>query len=77
MEGGFIDNDALFNVRGAQADVWVVRDQRLQRQTLQLGLRSSTKSEVLRGLKAGDQVLRDPNQGQDAQRVRIEQVSQD
>lgn len=72
-----IDNDALFNVRGAQADVWVVRDQRLQRQTLQLGLRSSTKSEVLRGLKAGDQVLRDPNQGQDAQRVRIEQVSQD
>lgn len=72
-----INNDALFNVRGEKADVWQVRDHRLQRQTLELGLKSSTQTEVLRGLNAGDQVLRDPNQGKEAQRVRIEQVSED
>lgn len=72
-----IDNDALLNIRGQQAEVWVVRDQKLQRQAVKLGLKSTTQSEVLGGLKVGDQILRDPNQGKEAQRVRIEQVSKD
>lgn len=72
-----IDNDALLNIRGQQAEVWVVRDQKLQRQAVKLGLKSTTQSEVLGGLKVGDQILRDPNQGKEAKRVRIEQVSKD
>lgn len=72
-----INNDALLNIRGQQAEVWVVRDQKLQRQAVKLGLKSSTQSEVIGGLKVGDQILRDPNQGQEAQHVRIEQVSKD
>ena len=72
-----INNDALLNIRGQQAEVWVVRDQKLQRQAVKLGLKSTIQSEILGGLKVGDQILRDPNQGQEAQRVRIEQVSKD
>ncbi len=72
-----INNDALLNIRGQQAEVWVVRDQKLQRQAVKLGLKSTIQSEIIGGLKVGDQILRDPNQGQEAQRVRIEQVSKD
>ena len=72
-----IHNDAVFDIKGNNASVWVVRDNRLYRQAIQFGLKSATQVEVLKGLTAGDQVLQDPTLGQAEQHVRIEQVKKD
>lgn len=72
-----INNDALFDIKGNKANVWVVRDHKLYRQNVQFGLKSATQVEILKGLKEGDQVLQDPAQGKLEQRVRIEQVEKD
>lgn len=72
-----INNDALFDIKGNTANVWVVRDHKLYRQNVQFGLKSATQVEILKGLKEGDQVLQDPAQGKLEQRVRIEQVEKD
>ena len=72
-----ISNDALFDIKGNNAHVWVVRNNQLDRQNVEFGLKSATQVEILKGLKPGDQVLQDPTQGKLQQRVRIEQVEQD
>ncbi len=72
-----INNDALFDIKGNHANVWVVRDHKLYRQNVEFGLKSATQVEILKGLKEGDQVLQDPAQGKLEQRVRIEQVEKD
>lgn len=72
-----INNDALFDIKGNKANVWLVRDHKLYRQNVEFGLKSATQVEILKGLKEGDQVLQDPAQGKLEQRVRIEQVEKD
>lgn len=52
-----IPNDALLDVAAEQASVWLVREGRARRVSVRLGLRSSTLTEVVDGLSAGDWVL--------------------
>src|SRR5690606_27369459 len=52
-----IANDALSNIKGNKAVVVLVRDRKIQRQPVTLGLRGLAMSEVTSGLRAGDQVL--------------------
>ena len=67
-----IPNDALGKVQGDQATVLLVRDSKIQRQKVQLGLRGLAMSEVISGLKAGDQVLSDATSAlKDGTRVRF------
>jgi len=74
-----VPNDALLDARAGstQASVLRVRDGRVQRSPVRLGLRGLAVSEVLGGLEAGDQVLAAgalaPDQlPEDGDRVRIE-----
>ena len=55
-----VPNDALADVQGEQAQVMVLREGRVYRQQVTLGLRGLAMSEVLSGLAAGDRVLADP-----------------
>ena len=67
-----VPNDALGKVQGNQAIVLLVRDSKIQRQKVQLGLRGLAMSEVISGLKAGDQVLSDATSAlKDGTRVRF------
>ena len=67
-----VPNDALGKVQGNQATVLLVRDSKIQRQKVQLGLRGLAMSEVISGLKAGDQVLSDATSTlKDCTRVRF------
>lgn len=69
-----IPNDALADVQVDQARVWVVREGRVQRQEVTLGLRGLAMSEVLDGLRAGDRVLADPTASlAEGSRVRFNQ----
>jgi HlyD family secretion protein len=52
-----LPNDALHDVQGNRAAVLRVRDGRVARVPVQLGLRSSTQSEIRAGLAVGDVVL--------------------
>lgn len=52
-----IPNDALSGIKGNKAVVLMVRDGKIQRQQVSLGLRGLAMSEVISGLGAGDQVL--------------------
>jgi HlyD family secretion protein len=54
-----VPNDALISVQGNQAQVLAVRDSKVQRQSVTLGLRGLAMSEILTGLDAGDRVLAD------------------
>lgn len=54
-----VPNDALENIQGNKAVVLLVRDGKIQRQQVTLGLRGLGMSEVLAGLKVGDHVLAD------------------
>lgn len=65
-----LPNDALIDVRGAQADVLMVEDGRVKRVAITLGLRGLALSEVSKGLKAGDWVLLDVHAKEGA-RVRV------
>ncbi|MGY1409284.1 efflux RND transporter periplasmic adaptor subunit [Luteimonas sp. A611] len=74
-----VPNDALLDARAGsgQASVLRVRDGRVQRSLVQLGLRGLAMSEVLEGLEAGDQVVAAGALGpeelpEDGDRVRIE-----
>ena len=77
-----IPNDALGsfqsmqNVQGVQEDkaiVLLLRDGKIQRQEVTLGLRGLAKSEVIAGLSVGDQVLADAAMPlADGTRVRVE-----
>ncbi len=54
-----VPNDALASVQGDQAQLFVLRNSKVQRQRVTLGLRGLAMSEVLDGLSAGDRVLAD------------------
>ena len=54
-----IPNDALGSVQGDKAQVLLVRDGKIHRQQIRLGLRGLAMSEVISGLGVGDQVLAD------------------
>lgn len=54
-----IPNDALSSIKGDKAVVLMVRDGKVQRQQITLGLRGLAMSEVKSGLSEGDQVLAD------------------
>lgn len=55
-----VPNDALTQVHGSAAQVLVVREGKVVRQSVSLGLRGLAMTEVLAGLQAGDRVLADP-----------------
>ena len=65
-----VPNDALFNIRGTQADVMVVRDGRAQRTSITLGLRGLANSQASSGLAAGDWVVQG-SKVQEGERVRV------
>ncbi|MFU9045556.1 efflux RND transporter periplasmic adaptor subunit [Acinetobacter tibetensis] len=70
-----IPNDALSSISGNKAMVILVRDRKIQRHPITLGLRGLVMSEVVAGLKEGDQVLTDAESLlKDGTRVRIEQT---
>lgn len=67
-----VPNDALIDVRGNTAQVFAVRDGRVRRTEVNLGLRGLAMSEVLSGLNAGDTVLADATAPlTDGSRVRL------
>jgi HlyD family secretion protein len=68
-----IPNDALGNVQGNTALVLLLRDGKIQRQQVKLGLRGLALSEVIAGLSVGDNILADAASPlKDGARVRIE-----
>ncbi len=70
-----IPNDALSSISGNKAMVILVRDRKIQRHPITLGLRGLVMSEVVAGLKEGDYVLTDAESVlKDGTRVRIEQT---
>ena len=70
-----IPNDALSSISGNKAMVILVRDRKIQRHPITLGLRGLVMSEVVTGLKEGDHVLTDAESVlKDGTRVRIEQT---
>lgn len=70
-----IPNDALSSISGNKAMVILVRDRKIQRHPITLGLRGLVMSEVVAGLKEGDHVLTDAESVlKDGTRVRIEQT---
>lgn len=67
-----IPNDALGNVQGNTALVILLRDGKIQRQQVKLGLRGLALSEVIAGLSVGDNILADAASPlKDGARVRI------
>lgn len=69
-----IPNDALSSISGKKAMVILVRDGKIQRHSITLGLRGLVMSEVVAGLKEGDQVLAYAESAlKDGTRVRLEQ----
>ena len=70
-----IPNDALSSISGNKAMVILVRNRKIQRHPITLGLRGLVMSEVVAGLKEGDHVLTDAESVlKDGTRVRIEQT---
>ena len=70
-----IPNDALSSISGNKAMVILVRDRKIQRHPITLGLRGLVMSEVVAGLKEGDHVLTDAESVlKDGTRVRIEKT---
>lgn len=70
-----IPNDALSSISGNKAMVILVRDRKIQRHPITLGLRGLVMSEVVVGVKEGDHVLTDAESVlKDGIRVRIEQT---
>ena len=68
-----LPNDALGSVQGDDAVVVLLRDGKIQRQKVTLGLRGLAMSEVVAGLSIGDEVLADAATSlADGSRVRIE-----
>ena len=65
-----VPNDALFNIRGTQADVMVVRDGRAQRIGITLGLRGLANSQASSGLVPGEWVLQG-SKIKEGERVRV------
>ena len=69
-----IANDALTNIQADKASVLLVRDGKVQRQQVTLGLRGLAMSEIVAGLDEGDYVLADATFSiADGKRVRIKE----
>ena len=69
-----IPNDALSGIKGNKAVVLLVRDGKIQRRQVTLGLRGLAMSEVVSGLQDGDQVLADAESSlAEGARVRLKQ----
>ncbi|MBI0426940.1 efflux RND transporter periplasmic adaptor subunit [Psychrobacter sp. NG27] len=69
-----LPNDALANIQEDTAQVWLLRDGKVQRQKITLGLRGLSMSEVIAGLDNGDQVLADATSPLvDGERVRTDE----
>ncbi|NNH01820.1 efflux RND transporter periplasmic adaptor subunit [Acinetobacter sp. ANC 5414] len=69
-----IPNDALSSIKGNKAVVLLVRDGKIHRQQVTLGLRGLAMSEVVSGLSQGDQVLADAESSlTEGARVRLKQ----
>ncbi len=69
-----IPNDAFTQVQGDAALVWVVRENKIARQKIRLGLRGLAMSEVLSGLQEGEYVLTDANMAlTDGSKVRFQE----
>ncbi|MCT8088167.1 efflux RND transporter periplasmic adaptor subunit [Acinetobacter sp. C_4_1] len=69
-----IPNDALSGIKGNKAVVLLVRDEKIQRRQVTLGLRGLAMSEVVSGLQDGDQVLADAESSlAEGARVRLKQ----
>lgn len=66
-----VPNDALREISNNRAVVLAVRDGRIQRVAVELGLRGLAASEVLAGLRAGDWVLANGEGHVEGSRVRI------
>lgn len=67
-----LPDDALIRTGPQQAEVWMVREGRVQRQTVQLGLEGLSRTEILAGLEEGDWVLADPTASlTEGDRVRV------
>ena len=68
-----IPNDALSSIKGDKAVVITIHDGKIKHGQVRLGLRGLTMSEVVSGLKAGDQVLVNADSSlKDGARVRVE-----
>lgn len=73
-----IPNDALLTVNGNEASVWLVKDGRVTRRQVQLGLRGLAATEITSGLQTGDQVLVDTQPGiSEGDRVRVRIITHD
>ncbi|WP_273209139.1 efflux RND transporter periplasmic adaptor subunit [Marinobacter subterrani] len=68
-----IGNDALRNIRADRAEVLLVRDNRVVKISVRLGLRGAFASEILEGLEGGDLVL--SAGAEEGSRVRVDQRS--
>jgi HlyD family secretion protein len=67
-----VPNDALGQVDGNRAQLWVVADGRAARREVQLGLRGLALTEVGAGLQAGDWILADAGADiEEGSRVRV------
>src|SRR5690606_11288111 len=66
-----VPNDALIDVAGNRAFVLAVRDGRIQRAAVALGLRGLALTEVTDGIEAGEQVLAAGTGLVEGERVRI------
>jgi len=67
-----VPNDALGNVDGDRAQLWLVADGRATRRQVVLGLRGLALTEVTRGLEAGDWILADADAAvEEGQRARV------
>ena len=67
-----VPNDALDRVDGDRAELWRVRDGRVARIAVRLGLRGLAQTEVVEGLQDGDWVLADAAAGvEEGERVRV------
>lgn len=67
-----IPNDALTGIKGDQATVLLVLNGKVQRQLVTLGLRGQDHTEIISGLKAGDEVLANPEADiEEGSRVRL------
>lgn len=68
-----LPNDALSNVNRGKAQVLLVKDGKLKRQSVTLGLRGLAMSEILKGVSVGDTVLVDASSTlADGTKVRVE-----
>jgi HlyD family secretion protein len=71
-----VPNDALSEVDGNRARLWLVADGRATRREVQLGLRGLAMTEITGGLQAGDWILADAKAAiEEGSRARVRQAA--